>query len=368
MGTLENIGKKMAVFGIAALCLGYFIAYIPYSMMTKMVTRGMLSGMNGSGLGGFEIQPVAVFAGLVAMYAFITAKGWWKHATQWKFLGLSLPRPRWYTFISGLCTSSQIITTTLAYTFSGISIVFAMLLMKGGVLAMAPIVDAVATKRKRKIYWPSWVAAALSMAALLVTFTGQGGTAMTVACTVDVVVYLLGYFVRLYFMSNFAKSDDVNEKIGYFTEEQTMAMPALMVAMFIIGLFGIGDGRATAAGQLWYGFTEFLGAGYVTFTAILGIFSTCTGLFGTLIYLDQRENTFTVPANRAASVVAGLIATYFLAIFYGQSYPDVNQLLGVALILAAIFFLAYRAAVEKRKRAPKPAPAAITLQPVTETE
>ena len=35
-----------------------------------------------------------------------------------------------------------IVTTTLAYTFEGVSIVFMMLLMRGGVLGIAPVVDA----------------------------------------------------------------------------------------------------------------------------------------------------------------------------------------------------------------------------------
>lgn len=372
MSLFSNINKKLAGFGIAALCFGYFASYVPFSMMTKMITRGLFKGMDGVGFTGFEIQPVAIFAGLVAMYLFITVKGWWKYATQWELFGVSLPRPRWFTFLSGVCTSGQIITTIMAYTFGGVSIVFAMLLMRGGVLAMAPVVDLLVKKRKRKIYWPSWIAALLSLGALLVAFAGKAGTAMTLVCAIDIALYLFGYFFRLYIMSNFAKSNDDDEKIGYFTEEQTIAMPFLLLVMFLIGLTGIADGRATISGQLWYGFTDFLSAGYFWHVAIMGVFSSGTGLFGTMIYLDKRENTFTVPANRSSSIIAGVIATYALAIFYGQRFPSTHQLIGVALILTAIFFLAYRSVVEKRQKKRSKAVATevpnLRMQPVVEVE
>jgi hypothetical protein len=373
MSSIFSIKNRLAKLGIAALCFGYFATYVPFSMMTKMATKGLFEGMNGIGLTGLEIQPAAIFGGLIAMYAFIFWKGWWKYATQWNFFGLSLPRPRWFTLISGICTSGQIITTILAYTFSGVSIVFAMLLMRGGVLVMAPVVDLVARKRKRKIYWPSWVAAGLSLAALLVTFSSKTGTAMTIICAVDIALYLFGYFFRLFIMSNFAKSNDENEKIGFFTEEQTIAMPFLMVAMLLIAVFGIGDGRETVAGQFWYGFTGILSSGYFWHIAVMGVFSSGTGLFGTLIFLDKRENTFTVPANRASSIVAGVIATYALAIFWGERYPSTDQLVGVSLILVAIFFLAYRSIVEKRRKRQVasfqvPKKSVISMTPVAEAE
>ena len=119
---IENTWKtKLAAFGIAALCFGYFASYVPYSMMTKMITKGLVLGLGGKGLTGFQIQPLAVLGSFTAMYIFITLAGWWKHATHSKVFGISIPRPQWYTFIAGVCTAGQIITTTLAYTFDGIA-------------------------------------------------------------------------------------------------------------------------------------------------------------------------------------------------------------------------------------------------------
>ena len=207
----DTIKKQLAVFGIAALCFGYFASYVPYSMLTKMLTSGMFEGMNGKGFSGFVIQPFIITCTVLAMYSFFVFSGWWRYASQWTLFGVRLPRPRWFTFLSGLCTAGIIITTTLAYTFEGISIVFAMLLMRGGVLAMAPIVDLIAVRRKRKIYWPSWVAAGLSFSSLFVTFSSKTSFVMTAVAATDITLYLLSYFLRLYMMSSWAKSSDSSE-------------------------------------------------------------------------------------------------------------------------------------------------------------
>lgn len=346
---MKNLKAKLAAFGIAALCFGYFASYVPYSMMTKMLTKGLFGGMNGSGFNGFVILPVSVFASFVAMYIFLTAAGWWRYAGRKKVFGFEIPFPRLVTFLSGLCTAGVIVTTTLAYTFDGISIVFAMLLMRGGVLAIAPVVDLIAIKRKRRIYWPSWVAAGLSFGALLVSFFSNASTAITVVAAVDISLYLASYFLRLFIMSNHAKSDCDDEKKAYFTEEQMVANPVLFGALVILGLFGMDAAPGTMARQIWEGFVVFPASGYFWHCFAIGVFSYGTGLFGSLIFLDKRENTFTVPANRASSVIAGVIATYLLAIFFGQKFPGTTELIGVALILGAIFFLAYRQVVERQR-------------------
>ncbi len=348
METSSVLKKKLASLGIAALCFGYFAAYVPYSTMTKMITKGLFAGMNGVGLSGFALQPVALFANLCAMLAFITSMRWWKHATRSKILGISFPRPRWFTFISGICTGGVIVTTTLAYTFNGISIVFAMLLMRGGVLVMAPLVDTVARRRKRKIYWPSWVAALLSLGALVVAFAGKAGTAMTMLCAIDICLYLFCYFFRLLFMSNRAKSEDQAERKGYFVEEQLTAGPSILLGIIITGIIGSTMSSQSIPGIIWSGIVDVPFSGYLWHVFLIGVFSYGTGLFGSLIFLDRRENTFTVPANRIASIIAGVMATYFLAITYGQRFPSIEQLIGVGLVIAAIVFLAYRSVVEKR--------------------
>ncbi|MBI2346659.1 MAG: hypothetical protein HYV03_07260 [Deltaproteobacteria bacterium] len=344
----NKVVSKVAAYGIAAFCVGYFASYVPYSMLTKMLTSGILPGMDGKGYSGFVIQPLVVTASTFAFYLFLTAAGWWRYATRWNCFGWSLPRPRWFTFLAGICTSGIIITTTLAYSFEGISIVFAMLLMRGGVLALAPIVDLIAVKRKRKIYWPSWVAATLSFGALFVSISSRTSLAMTVVATVDIVLYLACYFLRLYFMSSWAKSRDLDEMKRFFTEDQMTANAVVWVGVMATALFGATASPQSIPGELWRGLVEFPFLGHNLAAIGIGIGSCGAGIFGSLIFLDRRENTFTVPANRVSSVIAGVIATYCLAFFFGSKYPGANELIGVALIVLAIIFLAYRTLVEKR--------------------
>lgn len=345
----ETLKSRLAALGIFALCFGYFASYVPYSMMLKVATDGLLSGGAGPKFTGFEVLPVIAIGVFTGTYAYLLISGWWRFATRTKILGVSVPRAQWFTFVSGICTAGQILTTALAYTFTGVSIVFAMLLMRGGVLIMAPIVDLVARKRKRKIYWPSWIAAGLSLAALLVAFNGKGGLNISLVCGLNIAIYLFVYFFRLLFMSNKAKSDDENERKRYFAEEQLVANPALIIMLLVVALFGINGSVESIPGQIYRGFATVPHSGYFMFLFMTGIFSFGTGLFGSLIFLDKRENTFTVPANRCSSVIAGVIATYVLAFFYGQKFPGSSQMIGVGLILAAIIFLSYRQIIEKRE-------------------
>lgn len=342
--------KKFFVsIGIAAFCFGYFASYVPYSMMTKMLTSGFFEGMHGAGFTGFQILPVVATATFIAMYLYLTFSKWWRYSTHGSLLGWSIPRPRWITFISGLCTAGVIVTTTLAYTFEGISIVFAMLLMRGGTLVIAPIVDLLAVKRKRKIYWPSWVAALLSLAALFVTFSSKSGTALTLIAIINIACYWLSYLLRFFFMSNWAKSTDSAEKKRFFTEEQMVANPVLWVTIMVTALLGSKMDPATIPGQLYSGLALFQ-SDYLWHAFLVGVFSYGTGLFGTLIFLDRRENTFTVPASRISSVIAGVVATYLLAIFYGSKFPPSSELIGLAILLVAILFLSYHTVVEKRRK------------------
>lgn len=368
MSFKKALNKKWAAFGIAALCFGYFASYVPYSMGVKMLTRGLFEGMNGNGFDGFVIQPVAVLGNVVAVAVVLSLLGWWKFATQFKIGSLSLPRPRPVTFLSGICTAGIIITTTLAYTFNGISIVFAMLLMRGGVLALGPIVDTIAVKRKRKVYWPSWVASTLSFGALLVAFSAKASTAITVVAAADIGIYILSYFIRLFIMSNYAKSNNDDERRGFVAEEQLVANLFLFAALGAVAFIGRSMDPATIPGMLYSGFVDYPFQGYFWTTFLLGVFSYGTGIFGCLILLDKRENTFTIPANRCSSIIAGVIATYLLAIFFGQRFPSNHQLFGVALILAAIFFLSYRSivAAQKKKREARAAAAEALGEPVTE--
>jgi hypothetical protein len=226
--------------------------------------------------------------------------------------------------------------------------VFATLLMKGGVLVIAPIVDLVVRSKKRKIYWPSWTAAGLSLLALVISFVERANVAVTFACVVDVVIYLVAFFFKLVFMSRWAKTTNVAEKRRFMVEGQTATAAVLLgliVVMAFIGRFMGGDGPA---GQVWRGVSLLPAMGFVDVPLAIGAVSAVGGILATLIILDRRENTFCIALAQSTSIVAGTIATSLLAFFYDQPAPGVGRLIGVCIMLAAIFFLAYHGVVEKK--------------------
>jgi hypothetical protein len=335
--------KRLAEYSIWVFAFGYFACYVPYSFMTKLLSKGLIGGLDGRALAGFSLLPVSVLASAVGMVVFITVMGWWKFAAHTRVGGVSLPHPNRWTFLSGVCTAFIIGTTTLAYTFEGISIVFAMLLMRGGVLIIAPVVDALT---KRSVRWFSWAALACAMGALLLGLTDTSSYALSLVAGLNIAVYLAAYFIRLRFMSRLAKSEVQDANRRYFVEEQMVAAPLLVVMLGGWALFG---GGGQVALDLREGFTAYWGQSFLWAIVLVGIFSQGTGIFGSLIFLDKRENTFCVPVNRSSSVLAGIIAAFWVSAYPNQSAPAWTQLAGASIIILAILFLTIPPMMEKRR-------------------
>jgi drug/metabolite transporter (DMT)-like permease len=207
-----------------------------------------------------------------------------------------------------------------------------MLLMRGGVLVIAPIVDALS---RRRVQWPSWVALGLSLGAVAVA-TGPGvDVRVTLAALLDLAVYLMAYFIRLRAMSRLAKSDDASVSIRYFVEEQLVATPSIVLTLVVLAL--VGEGQVMM--DIRQGFTQVFERGRVLEEVGIGLLSQGTGIFGALILLDRRENAFTVPVNRASSILAGVLATAALSVWLGQRPVDPRELLGAGLVMVAMIVL-----------------------------
>lgn len=333
------------------LAFGYFACYLPYSALTKALSLGALPGMDVA-LPGFALLPSTALASMLGMYAYLGLSGGFAYAGRRSVGPVRVPWPSLWTFLSGLCTAGIIATTTLAYTFDGTSIVFMMLLMRGGVLVIAPLVDMVS---RRRVSWPSRVALGLSLAALLVA-TGPGADMrLSLVAGLDVAVYLAGYFVRLRFMSRLAKSEVSGARQRYFVEEQMVATPALLVMLAAWAALGAGG----PAEQLREGFLGMLSRPTLAVELAVGLLSQGTGIFGGLILLDPRENTFCVPVNRASSVLAGVGATLALSAWLGLRGVGLRDLSGAVLMTVAVLVLAVPSVLAARRR--REAAAALAL-------
>ncbi|QSQ18160.1 hypothetical protein JY572_06860 [Myxococcus landrumensis] len=322
--------------------LGYFAAYAPYSALTKALSTGALPGME-QGIVGFTLLPVSAVTSMVGMFVFLSLKRWWRFASQREVMGVKVPMPGAWTFVSGMCSAAIIATTTLAYALEGTSIVFMMLLMRGGVLVLAPVVDVLS---RRRVKWPSWLALGLSLSAVVVASASDARATLSVVAAVDVGVYLLSYFIRLRAMSRLAKSEDKSLSTRYFVEEQMVATPFLVLILALAALWG---GSAPAL-DLREGFLGVFARGRLLEEMAVGLFSQGTGIFGGLILLDARENAFSVPVNRASSVLAGVVASVGLSVGMGLPGVGSRELMGAGLVMVAMVVLALPTVLAARRR------------------
>lgn len=307
---------------------GYFACYVPYAALVKVVSSTSIGG--APPLSGPSLLAVTTLASAVAMFATISILGWWKHAGRHQLAGVSVPLPNRWTLLSGIATAVIVMTTTLAYTFQGLSIALAMLLMRGGVLLLSPVIDAL---HKRKVRWYSWVALVLSLLALAEPVLHMTSTHVPPLAALDIGLYLVAYFVRLSFMSNLAKSDNESLSRKYFVEEQMVATP---VAFVMVGIAAMVPWTQAA---FLPGFTIAMQWPIVGVLVLIGVFSQGTGAFGGLVLLDARENTFCVPLNRAASIVAGIVASLGLAALSLAKVPKTGELVGSLLLVVSVVVL-----------------------------
>jgi len=320
--------------------LGYFACYIPYSALTKAVSNGYVGT---EAVVGPAILPMSVAASVIGMICVLSIMRWWKYAHQIKLAGMSLPTPTRWTALSGVATSAIVITTTLSYTFEGISIIFAMLLMRGGVLMLAPVVDGLG---KRKVRPSAWGGSILSLVALVVAFAEEGGYEITLVAAINIGIYLAAYFLRLRLMSKLAKTGVREKDIRYFVEEQMIATPLLMLSLAAMAIFG----SSTFTDSLAAGFVDIWDSGAILWILLIGFFSQGTGLFGGLILLEPAENAYCVPINRSSSILAGLLATILLWLAFDAAPPSVHQLVGALIVIGAILVLSWPTLMAGRRR------------------
>lgn len=317
--------------GTWALALGYFAFYTPYTALVRITSTGIIPGIDDAGSRLAMVLAAGVATAFVTPLV-VTGLGWWRYAGRRQVLGVSMPWPTRCTLLAGLATALIIYTTTLMYSFSGVSIVLAMLLMRAGVLMLAPVVDGLF---RRRVRWFSWTAFGLSLAALAAVAAGLRSYQLTSALGVTVGAYVGAYAVRLQCMNSQAKSHDSDATRRYFVEEQMVAMGVLIVVPVVLSLVG----ASGVTLEIRRGFASLVSANALWPSLLIGVLYACLYCFGTSIYLDRRENTFCISLNRCSSVLAVVAASYAIAFLYGAPPPNAGELTSVALLAIAMLVL-----------------------------
>ncbi|MFE9612367.1 hypothetical protein [Streptomyces sp. NPDC006012] len=314
------------------LTFGYFISYIPYAMLVKALASGV-TPLSSQQVSGAEMLPATVLGQLVAMVFFLALTGRWRHLRRARIGGHRIPVAGRETLAAGFFTSLIVGATTMNYTFSGVSILFMLLLMRGGVLILSPLIDAA---RKRRVMKNSWVGLFLSLIAVSVALSDVHSYQLTLAAVLSVLIYLVGYLGRFDIMSRVAKNGVVATDRRFFAEEHAAAPIWLAVLL--------GAGALAGQPQLRAGFTTFLGTPPALAAAAIGVTYEVLFVFATLIYLDRREYTWGVPAWAFASLMSGLVASYALTWLAGLLAPGTGQLIALGFGVAAVAALAYPSA------------------------
>ena len=351
--------KRRYTLAIWILGLGYYITYTPYSGLTKALSNGLLPGTGGP-VKGVVLLPISALATVAGMFSFITVKGWWKYAGRREFFGYQVPFPRLLTFLSGVCLATIMGTTTLAFSFAGLSIVLVLVLLRGGTLVIAPLVDRIVGRRVR---WFSWTAMFVSLAAVLMALSDASSYTLTLAAVIDIAAYLAAYFFKLQFMTRLAKTDERTTTLRYFVEEQMVASPLLVVVLVVLALIGYGDVMLGFRA----GLTTFAVSPAAFYAALVGFSYAGLCVCTTLIFLDRRENTFCMPMHCGSSMLSGFTAAAILALLFSQSGPSTAQNVSAGFIIVALGFLSplhhFDRYVEKIKRVLRLGTAPLTQQP-----
>jgi hypothetical protein len=327
----EDVQERSFGVPLEFFVLAYAVCWIPFMILTKLATTSA-HGIMGRPLTGLELLPVTTLISAMGMFLFFAVSGWWRSAHLHSMKNIALPVPDRWTALGGLGAALIILTVPLSFTFRDVSIPFILLLTKGGVLLIAPLVDWIGG---RKVRWYSWTALALVVMGLLVSIQQRGNLRLPMLCILTIALYIFGYFIRLKMMTRVSKSADAGARKRYFVEEQIVSNP---VAVLLLVSFAAMGGSGPLLSIRW-GFIDIWSQGVLWMLIPLGTFPVVVGVLGARILLDKRENTFCVPLERSASILAGVAASFLLAQFSGMPLPTRGELTGAVLLIVALVVL-----------------------------
>ena len=329
------------------LCVGYFAFYVVTGVLVKYFLKFHYEGLAEADFRGIRFLTNSTLGANAIVLAVIVLFGWIKlKSNRIVRVGpLRFPSELAYIIPSGICTGIIIPSTTLMYTLP-ISVMVAMVIMRGSVIVISRLVDAVQIKQgilKKQVYWEENVGVLFAILAVAANVLGsargdfeflQNGPALIVLGS-----YVAAYAVRIYIMNYYKNTRAAgvpHDSRGFFATEQLAATATLLCMALLVwngsAWFGWTGGRAVAARAAladpdWNAILAGVPFGIVAF-------------FSVFIFLFKgRTATFVGLVNRLTSLLAGVAATLIFAAAYGGRWPTGRQWASVALIGVAVYFL-----------------------------
>ena len=356
------IGRFRAGEGTSArliqLCLAYFLFYVVTGVSVKYFLGSSAKGFPG--LDGIQFLVYSTVGGTGICLAVVLARGWYRlHSNGSTRLGpLTIPSEYLYIIPSGVCTAVVIPTTTLMYTLP-ISVMVAMVIMRGSVIVLGRLVDAVQIRQgllKKRVYWEEEVAVLLALGAvamgLLAQHNGKGDDFDFVRSPAALAIlgsYIVAYAFRIYIMNYYKNSRGRGVPLhneGFFGVEQVAAAVVMaLVAVLVVNGPRFGwDGPQV---QLFRGAFASPRPAW-PWAVVAGTAYGMVAFFSVFIFMFKgRTATFAGLVNRLTSLLAGTASTLLFFVFWGGKPPERGDWASLAFILAAVVMLT----LAERKRA-----------------
>lgn len=330
---------------LVQLCAGYFGFYVLTGVLVKYF---LASGEGFPGMSGIAFPTNSTLGANGVVLVIIILLGWIKlksnRLVQWG--PLRFPSELAYIFPSGICTGIIIPTTTLMYSFKGLSVMVAMVIMRGCVIVISRLVDAVQIRQgilKKKVYWEENVGVLLAVGAVATNlFASKAGDFALFQNTVATAIlgsYVVAYAIRIYIM-NYYKNTRApgvpHDSKGFFACEQIAATSTLIVMAVLAW-------NATS----WFGWADErvdqfrAAASDLDISAVLaGVPFGLVAFFSVFIFLFKgRTATFAGLVNRLTSLLAGVTATVVFWLGFDGRQPSPRDWISVGLIFVAVYFL-----------------------------
>jgi len=322
---------------LAQLCGAYFAFYV--------VTGVSVKWFLASGMPDMTFLVYSTAGGTALCLVVALARGWWRLETAGtvRVLGASVPRELAYILPSGVCTAVVIPTTTLMYSLP-ISVMVAMVIMRGSVIVISRAVDAIQIRQgilKRRVYREEDVAVLFALGAVAVHLVFGGGGfdfIRSVAALTILGSYVVAYSLRIYIMNYYKNTRGAGvrqDNKGFFALEQIAASVTLAIVAAVVFA---APWEAPQLADFRAAFVEPPPRWSLAFLA--GTAFGAVAFFSVFIFMFQgRTATFAGLVNRLTSLVAGTGATLLSALLFGGRWPKQEDWLSLGFILVAVAFL-----------------------------
>ena len=367
---------------LVQLCGGYFGFYLLTGVLVKYFTS-----IRRPALSDMAYLFNNTLGGTICALVVVAAAGWMKLRSnkRVKFGLFMVPSEAFYIVPSGFCTAVVIPTTTLMYSLP-ISVMVAMVIMRGSIIVISRMVDGVQIRQgilKRRVYAEeNWavvfallaVATNVLLLPLVAALEARGIQAAKAfglskalgqaqfefihspAALIIMGLYIGSYAIRIYLMNYFkntrAPGVELDNK-GFFAVEQAAATVAMVVFALLVVFgrrsLGLTDGRIVAFADAAVSPNLLAIASGIPYGAV--------AFFSVFIFMFKgRTATFAGLVNRLTSLLAGTAATLVMALVFHTPAPSGQDWASVGFILVAVWFLtrAEKRRAKELRAAPKP--------------